>query len=354
MVSRRKHSSKNKKWIRPVAGVFILAAIIVFYFGYRKVYKPNVRVENEKGTSYLYIRTGSSFEQVLSSLMANKFLCDEKSFEWMAVKMNYPNKVKAGRYKIKNGMTNRQLLVMLRAGKQDPVNVVFNTIRFKQELASTIGEQLETDSSELLKLLNDDIYLEQFGFNKQTVPAMFIPNTYEMYWNTSADEFMKRMFREYNNFWNAKRLRLADNAGLSPVEVITLASIVNEETQKNDEKPIIAGVYMNRLKIGMPLQADPTIRFALGNFGIKRIYEKYFEIESPYNTYKNAGLPPGPICIPSISSINAVLNYQKHEYLYFCARGDFSGYHDFARTLSQHNQNAAKYRKALNRAGIRR
>jgi UPF0755 protein len=351
--ARRKNSSRKSIFGKLVIiGVILLG--IAALIGYKKLFKPNVKVEMEGGKTFLYIRTGSSFEQVLSSLNENQYLCDPKSFEWMALKMNYPNNVKPGKYKISNGMTNRELLNMLRAGRQVPVKVMFHNIRFKKELASSIGKQLEADSTELLKLLNDEIFLAKYNFNKQTIPAMFIPNTYEFYWNTSASEFVSRMNREYLNFWNSKRKRKAENLNLSLKEVSTLASIVEEETDRNSEMPAISGVYLNRLKKGMPLQADPTVKFAYGDFSIKRIYEKHINFDSPYNTYKNTGLPPGPICIPSITSIDAVLNTQKHEYLYFCAKEDFSGYHNFARTLSQHNQNAEKYRKALNRAGIRR
>jgi UPF0755 protein len=351
---KRKVARKKRGiWgITIVIGLLVIG--IVFFWGYRKIFKPNVHIENEGGTVYLYLHTGSTFEQVLSSLTANKYLCDVKSFEWMAVKMNYPTHIKPGRYKISDGMTNRQLLNKLRSGNQEPVKVIFNTLRFKHELASVVGKQIEADSMKMVQLLNDEIFLDKLGLNKQTVPAIFIPNTYEMYWNTSAEQFIKKMYKEYQRFWNEKRQKQCKSMGLSPVEVSILASIVEEETQKKSERPIIAGVYVNRLNKGMALQADPTVKFAWGDFSIKRIYEKYMQIDSPYNTYKYAGLPPGPICIPSISAIEAVLNYQRHEYIYFCAKDDFSGYHNFARTMEQHNQNALKYRRALSRAGIRR
>lgn len=354
--TKGKRKVAGKKWgiwgIAIVLGLLVIG--IVFFWGYRKIFKPNVHIENEAGAVFLYLHTGSTFEQVMSSLAENKYLCDVQSFEWMAVKMNYPTHIKPGRYKVSNGMTNRQLLNMLRAGNQEPVDVIFNTLRFKRELASVVGKQIEADSMKMVQLLNDEIFLDKLGFNKQTVPAIFIPNTYELYWNTSAEQFIQKMHKEYQDFWEGKRQKQCALIGLTPVEVSTLASIVEEESQKKDERSIIAGVYINRLKKGMALQADPTVRFAWGDFTIKRIYEKYIQIDSPYNTYKNVGLPPGPICIPSISSIEAVLYYQKHEYIYFCAKEDFSGYHNFARTIAQHNENAKKYRKALSRAGIRR
>lgn len=353
--SKRKVAPQKKKLFGVIGLVGLLVVGVLLWWGYLKVFKPNVRIENEEGKTYLYIHTGATFEQVLSSLTANKYLCDPKSFEWMAVKMNYPTHVKPGRYKISDGMTNRQLLNMLRAGNQEPVKVIFNSVRFKHELASVVGKQIEADSMEIIKLLNDEVFLEKLGgFNKETAQAMFIPNTYELYWNTSAEQFIRKMYGEYQKFWNEKRLKQAELAGMTPAQVSTLASIIEEESQKKSERPIIAGLYINRIKKGMLLQADPTVRFAWGDFTIKRIYEKYTLVDSPYNTYKYAGLPPGPICIPSISAIDAVLNYQKHEYIYFCAKEDFSGYHNFARTLEQHNQNAQKYRRALTKAGIRR
>ena len=352
--TKRKATSKKGKLFGKIVIALLVMAIIAAYFGYKKLYKPNVHVELQDGQSYLYIHTGSSFEQVVSSLTQNKYLCDTKSFEWMAVKMNYPSHIKAGKYLIKNDMTNRELITMLRAGRQIPVKVVLRNVRFKRNLASDVSKQIEADSSAILKLLNNDKFLDKFGFNPHTVPAMFIPNTYELYWNISAQDFIEKMQKEYKLFWNESRIKKCESLNLSRIEVSTLASIIEEESQKNDEKRTIAGVYINRLKRGMMLQADPTVRFACGDFSIKRILNKHLEKDSPYNTYKYVGLPPGPICIPSIASIDAVLNYNKHEFFYFCAKEDFSGYHNFARTLEQHNRNAQKYQKALSRAGIMR
>lgn len=353
--AKAKHTKASKKggWLVKLGLLGFLIVLIGAYIGYRKFYKPNVRVEQiGEDKKYLYIHTGATFEQVLSMLNACNCLCDMKSFEWMAVKMNYPNHIKPGKYLLKDGMTNRELLNMLKAGRQVPTRVIFHNVRFKTELASDVSKQIEADSLSLLRLLNNDVFLSKYGFNSRTVTAMFIPNTYELYWNTQPEAFLERMHKEYKKFWSDAKVQKAENMNLSPVEVATLASIIEEETQKNDEKRVMAGVYMNRLKKGMLLQADPTVRFAYGNFGIKRILDKYKDIDSPYNTYKYAGLPPGPICIPSISSVDAVLNYQKNEYLFFCAKEDFSGYHNYARTLEQHNVNASKYQKALNRLGI--
>jgi UPF0755 protein len=351
---RRKASSKKGNFLSKVVIALLIIVLIVAYLGYKKLYRANVRIENQEGQTYLYIHTGSSFEQVISSLTQHKYLCDVKSFEWMAMKMNYPSHVKPGRYLLKNDMSNRDLIAMLRSGKQVPVMVVVRNLRLKRNLSSEISRQIEADSSSIFRLLNSDAYLNKMGFNSRTVPALFIPNNYQFYWNTSAEEFIAHMQKEYKLFWNESRTKKCSELNLTRIDVAILASILDEETQKSDEKPTIAGLYINRLRKGMRLQSDPTVRFACGDFTIKRILNKHLDKDSPYNTYMYAGLPPGPICIPSITSLEAVLNYNKTDYLYMCAKEDFSGYHNFARTLEQHNVNAQKYRRALNSAGIMR
>jgi UPF0755 protein len=266
--------------------------------------------------------------------------------------MKYPDHIKTGHYILKEGMSNKQIIIKLRAKQQDPVKLVFNNIRIKEELAGHIAEQLETDSVSLLKLLNDSDYLKKFGFTTENVISMFIPNTYEVYWDITPEKFMERMNKEYKAFWTDKRKARLKEIRLSELQTITLASIVEKETNQNNEKPDVAGVYMNRLRDGWLLQADPTLVYALGDFSIKRVLNVYKSIDSPYNTYMYIGLPPGPICLPSISSIDAVLNYRQHNYMYFCAREDFSGYHNFAVTMNEHLLNAAKYQQALNQKGI--
>jgi UPF0755 protein len=275
-----------------------------------------------------------------------------ESFERLADLMKYPGHIKSGHYILKEGMSNLQIIKKLRARQQDPVNLVFNNIRIKQELAGNISKQIEADSVSLLKLINDSEYLKQFGFTPDNVISMFIPNTYEVYWDITAEKFMERMYKEYKAFWTEKRKARIAEMRLTELQAITLASIVEKESNKNDEKPDIAGVYLNRLRDGWLLQADPTLVYALGDFSIKRVLNVYKTIDSPYNTYKYFGLPPGPICLPSISSIDAVLNYRQHKYMYFCAREDFSGYHNFAVTMNEHLLNAAKYQKALDQKGI--
>jgi UPF0755 protein len=244
------------------------------------------------------------------------------------------------------------LVRLLRSGNQTPVKVTFNNVRTKEDLAEKITRNLEINENQFMKFVMDSVYIRKFGFEEETIISMFIPNTYEVWWNTSPENLFDRMYREYENFWTEARKEKARNLGLNQVEVSTLASIVQAETQKSDERARVAGVYMNRLRIRMPLQADPTLVFAIGDFSIKRVLNVHKEIESPYNTYKYAGLPPGPINLPEISALDAVLNYEDHQYLYFCAKDDFSGYHAFATNLTDHMNNARRYQNALNKAKI--
>ena len=231
--------------------------------------------------------------------------------------------------------------------------MVFNNIRTKEQFAGRISNQIETDSLSIINLLNNNSFLEKYELNSQNVMVMFIPNTYELYWNTSAEKLFERMNHEYKKFWNEERTDKAAAVGLTTVEISILASIVQSETNKKDEMARIAGTYINRLNKGMLLQADPTVVYALGDFTIKRLLSKHLEIDSPYNTYKYTGLPPGPITIPDATTIDKVLNYEKHDYLFFCAREDLSGYHAFAKTLAEHSANAKKYQKALDKMNIR-
>ena len=339
-------------------GLFLIVLILIaVLFGgrfYRYIKSPNVDLSNST-TSYIHIPNNTSFSELKEILKESGVIKDMVSFEWVAQKKEYTERVKGGRFKLKDGMSNNQLINLLRNSKnQEPVNITFNNIRKINKLASTISKKLMLDSVEFVQLMNDKEYISECGFTQQTIPALFIPNTYQMYWNTDSKAFVARMKREYDKFWTDENINKAKNEDLSPVEVAILASIVDEETQKIDEKPVVAGLYLNRLKKGMPLQADPTLKFALGDFSIKRLLNDDKEIESPYNTYKYKGLPPGPIRIPSIAGLNAVLNAKEHKYLYMCAKEDFSGYHNFAKTLTQHNVNAAKYRRELNRRGIKR
>ena len=325
---------------------FAIALIIVgirAYQLYQYIFSENVKHEY-----VLLIPENATYEQVTDSLKINDALLNYKAFKWVAKKKHYPSAVKPGRYVLKKGMNTNQVVNMLRGGLQQPVDVTFNNIHFKNELAGRVSQYIEADSLSIINLFSDKKKIADYGFTPETFKAMFIPNTYEFYWTTTADEFADRMHEEYERFWNDERREKAKEINLTPVEVTTLASIVQSETAKKDELRRIAGLYINRLKRGQLLQADPTVKFAVGDFSLKRILKKHLEIESPYNTYKYAGLPPGPINFPEISSIDAVLNYEKNNFIYMCAKPDFSGYHNFSSTLAQHNRNAIAYREALN------
>lgn len=338
-----------RKYIIPFAILIIIVTILIVSVIHKKIYKPNIINGN---SYYLYISTGSDFNDVIQILEKDSILKDISSFKWLAEKKNYPNHVYPGRYRLDSLMNNNDLIDKLRSGFQDPVKVVFNSIRTREQLAGKISKQIEPDSLTLIKLLYNDSLIAEYGLKQETFTCIFLPNTYEFWWNTSSEKFIDRMYKEHQKFWNDDRKRKAAILNLTPEEVTTLASIVDEETYYSAEMPRVAGVYINRLRRRMHLQADPTLKFALGDFSIKRVLNVHKQIDSPYNTYKRYGLPPGPISIPSISAIDAVLNYESHSYIYFCAKPDFSGYHNFAKTLSQHNVNARNYQRALNKERI--
>ncbi len=303
-------------------------------------------------TVYIYIDERKDFEDIVHQLKEKANLPSEKIFSILAKRMNYLSNIKTGCYAVKNGMTMMQLIRILRAGMQTPVNVTFNNIRTKADLASRLSQQLMADSISLISALNDPGKVEELGFDTSTVVCMFIPNTYEVYWDISIDKLLSRMKREYDAFWNDERKAKAQKIGLTPIEVSILASIVEEEATYPDEYPVIAGLYLNRLHRGMKLEADPTVKFAVGDFSLRRILFKHLEVDSPYNTYKYAGLPPGPIRIPSIEAIDAVLSPQQHGYLFMCAKEDLSGRHNFAATHTEHVRNAVRYQRALNERKI--
>ena len=350
--SKKKNGNRTSITVLIVLGILLIFAMAFGYWLYRSVMSPNVQTAGGKDVE-LFIPTGSDYNQVKTILADAQFIINEKSFDWVANKKELPDNIHPGRYIVKDGMSNNQLVNMLRGGLQSPVKVTFNNIRNVDMLAGRIASQIEADSASISNLLHNQEYINQLGFNSYTIPALFLPDTYEFYWNTDAEGFVVRMFQEYNKFWNEERKQQAQSKGLTPIQVSTLASIVNKETNMSDEMPRVAGVYINRLKNNWLLQADPTLIFAWNDYSIKRVLDRHKEIESPYNTYKYLGLPPGPICIPSLSAIKAVLNAENHHYFYFCAKEDFSGYHNFAKTLAEHNRNAAKYQQALNQRGIK-
>lgn len=350
----KEHIERNKKmkrWISGILGLLVLLSVIVFIRTYNAIMKPNTMITNDSEVS-LYIHSDDDFETIKNKLYSDSVIINRRSFEWLAKKLDYPKYIKSGHYVIKDGMNNNQLLNMLRSGNQIPIDFTFNNIRTIEQFAGKVDEQLELDSLSLLNELYKNSELKDMGFDKEKYAALFIPNTYELYWNISAEDFVEKMISEYKRFWNESRIKKAEDIKLSPIEVSILASIVDKETTKTSEMSRIAGVYLNRINKKWLLQADPTLIFALGDFEIKRVLDKHKEIESPYNTYKYVGLPPGPICIPSIAAIDAVLNAEKHKYFYFCAKDDLSGYHVFARNIKEHNANAEKYRRALNKKKI--
>lgn len=308
------------------------------------------RLDNQ----YLLIPTGATFGQVLDSLKINGFITDAPAFEWLAEKMNYKRaNLRAGRYEIQPGWSNRSLIQHLRAGKQAPVNVILNNERLPEEVAGQVARFLETDSLSLLRAFTDPATLQSIGYRPETLLSLFIPNTYQMFWNTDAGAFLKRMIKEHDAFWDKNNRREKARAlQLTPEQVYTLASIVERETNNAAEKPTIAGVYLNRLNVDMPLQADPTCVFATRDFEARRVTEFHTRFDSPYNTYLHKGLPPGPICMASITSLDAVLNADKHDYLYFCAKPDDSGTHVFAATYAAHLVNANRFQNWLRQRGL--
>ncbi|TRZ75676.1 MAG: endolytic transglycosylase MltG [Bacteroidetes bacterium] len=348
-ISEKKTSLRGLWYILFFLILFGLCGLGFHY--YQNFFQPNVTT-GDQPSAYIYIHTGADFPAIKNLLSAHHFIRDMKSFEWVAQKKKYDVRVRQGRYKICNGMNNNELVNLLRSGKQEPVRLILQNVRTPEELAGKIAAQVEGDSISILNLMHDPGYLREFGAGPVTVFTLFIPNTYEFLWNTTADQFIRRMYKERQKFWNDERLTMMSHEGLDIPGVITLASILEKETAKNTEKPVIAGVYLNRLRKGWPLQADPTLIFAWNDYTIKRVLSKHKEINSLYNTYKYTGLPPGPICLPSVSSIDAVLNYEKHAYMYFCAKDDLSGYHNFAVTLAEHNRNAERYQAALKRLNI--
>ncbi len=339
----------SKKTISLIAFLVLVISLCLF-FGYRLIFGLNLKTSGEKIT--LFLPEGSNYGQAMDTIKAHFQIPHPGAFEWIAERKNYSQNVKSGRYVIEKDQSYIGLIDLLRAGRQTPVNVTFNNIRYLSDLAGRIGGRIEADSAEIMQFLTDPGNYADDGFTYENIISVFLPNTYQLFWNTSAKELYTRMLREYRKFWNEERLAKAKGKNLDPLEVAILASIIDDEVVKPIEKPRIAGVYLNRLKRGIALQACPTIKFALNDFTITRVLTKHLVIDSPYNTYKHNGFPPGPIGCPTIEGIDAVLNAEKHDYLFFAAKADFSGYHNFSRTLSEHNRYAAEYQRELNKRRI--
>lgn len=343
-----------KKIISIVSIVVITGLIIYGFILIRQIFSENTKFAEKE--MFVHIPTDSNYEDVKKIIAP--FVANLDRFEMVANKMSYPENVKAGRFLLTKGMNSYELVKAMRYNV--PVKLAFNNQERLENFAGRVGSQIEADSLSLLTSFKDSIFMKENGFTEENVLAMFIPNTYEFYWNTSADKFRDKMIKEYRNFWNKERVAKAEQQGLTPVEATILASIVHKESVKKDERPRIAGVYLNRLRVGMPLQADPTVIYALkmkaNDFDqvIKRVFYNDLKMVSPYNTYMNIGLPPGPIAMPDITALEAVINPEKNDFIYFCASVDRFGYHEFAATLKEHNVNAKKYSDWINAQGVKR
>jgi UPF0755 protein len=331
--------------------LFVAGAAVVGGYLWRRIHAPIAAFD---GPRHLLVPSGADFAQVMDSMVMNGLLRDTAAFRWTAERKRYPARIRPGRYRIEPGMSVSDLVDRLRSGDQEAVRITFNNVRRMKDLAGKVGPRLECGERELLERLEDPAVAGRYGYSPETFISMFIPDTYEFWWNTTADGFLERMRTEHARYWNEARLEQARVLGLDPVQVTVLASIVQAETGKREDAPRIAGVYLNRLRIGMPLQADPTLKFALGAESIARVLDRDKLVDSPYNTYLHTGLPPGPINMPERSYLTAVLEPAQHDDLYFCARADLSGYSEFARTYEQHLVNARRYQRALDQRGIYR
>lgn len=343
------------KKIITISAVAIISVLLIYGFILiSKIFSSNTKFEEKE--VYVYVPTDANYADVKKILAP--YIKNFDNFELVAEKRDYPQNVKSGRFLLKKDMNNIDLVRAMRSNI--PVKLVFNNQERLENFAGRIGAEIEADSLSLLKAIKDSTFLAANGFNEENVFAMFIPNTYEVYWNTSAEKFRDKMIKEYHNFWTAERIEKAKKQGLTPVQATILASIVHKESVKKDERPRIAGVYLNRLRLEMPLQADPTVIYALklrdNNFDqvIKRVFYNDLVMRSPYNTYVNKGLPPGPIAMPDITALEAVLNPEKNDYIYFCASVDRFGYHEFTATLAEHNVNAKKYSDWIASQGVTR
>lgn len=335
----------------------LACVVVIIIVGYLYCFSS---LSKSSQTQYVYIDTDDNIDSVYNKVRPIAKAIPFQAFKTLTHHSGYAEHIRTGRYAIHPGDGALKTWRHLKNGLQEPVNLTIPSVRTMDKFASEVSKKLMLSDQELYQALTNEATCEKYGYDTATIACMFIPNTYDIYWNVSVDKFLERMKKESDKFWNFERTQKAKAMNLTPVQVITLASIVDEETANNAEKPMIAGMYYNRLMLrdakypeGMPLQADPTIKFAWKRFELRRIYNNLLYINSPYNTYKNPGLPPGPIRIPSVAGIDAVLNHVHHDYLYMCAKEDFSGTHNFARTYEEHLQNAAKYSKALNERGIK-
>ncbi|WP_291530267.1 endolytic transglycosylase MltG [Bacteroides sp. UBA939] len=303
-------------------------------------------------TTYIYIDRDDTADSIYNKVKKQGQPKSFAGFLWMSEWRDYGSNIHTGRYAIRPGENVYHVFSRMYRKYQEPTNLTIGSVRTLDKLARNIGQQLMIDSTEIITVMNNPLFQKEIGYNQETMLGLFIPETFQVYWDMSVDDLFTRIKKEHENFWNKERLAKAEAIGMTPEEICTLASIVEEETNNNQEKPMVAGLYINRLQTNMPLQADPTIKFAIQNFNLRRITNELLNVNSPYNTYLNTGLPPGPIRIPSPIGIDAVLNYTKHNYIYMCAKEDFSGTHNFASNYADHMKNARKYWKALNERKI--
>lgn len=350
MDQEKTSSKKYRKIILVIGAVVVLIVTLMAASFYRKYFTANVTGKQE----YLYIHTGANYNDVFKTIQDEEIVKDAGTFDEAAEGMRYKTRVKPGRYRLHEGMTNRRLINMLASGSQEAVELSFHNLRQKKDFAGFVAKKLETDSASVMRLLDSTEFLKKYGFDTTNVYTMFIPNTYQVYWNTSPEKFFRRMYVNYEKYWTPEHKQKAAALNLSPIKVSILASIVDAEALHDDEMPTVAGLYLNRLHKGMKLESDPTLIFALQDFTIKRVLNKDKEVISPYNTYTHTGLPPGPIMMPSVNALNSVLDYKKNDYLYMCAKADFSGYHAFATNMDDHLKNARLYREALDKRNIKR
>ncbi len=348
--------AKSKGIFGKIIGLMILAALAVGgYWAYENLFKNNVHLNGKKFT-YIYIKTGATFNDVLDELYSQNIIDDHESFEWMAKEMDLPEHINAGKYRIGAEMSNRSIVKMIVNAKQEKVKLFFNSqIRTKEQFTAYLSDKLEIEEAQLEDYCNNELILgDQYGLNSENFMCMVVPGSYEVNWTIPMDSLFSLLKKSYEDIWTKDRKNKAKAIGYSVPEVITLASIVQSESSIKSEQQKIAGVYINRLKKDMKLQADPTIVFANGTFDVQRVLSSDKDIDSPYNTYMYKGLPPGPICLVNPGTIDAVLNYTKHNYIFFCAKCDFSGYSVFTSDYTSHQKNAREYQNALNQRGIKR
>lgn len=349
MTATEKKPGGLRNFIIALVLIIIVSLIATGVFYYMRYFGPNVTGKQE----YLYIHTGATFNDVFADMNKEGILSDSVSFKDAATNMHYVHNVKPGRYRLHEGMSNRKLINLLKSGTQEPVSVAIKNFRLKEEFAGFMAKKLEPDSASIINLLDSADYVKKFGFTTQDVYTMVLPNTYQFKWNSSPHKIFSKLYSEYQKFWTPERKLKAAEIKLNPIKVTILASIVDAEALHDSEMPTIAGLYLNRMKKGMKLEADPTVIFALHDFSIHRVLRAQLETNSPYNTYMYTGLPPGPIMMPSLNAINAVLDYKHSDYIYMCAKPDFSGYTNFASTVAQHQINARAFQEALNKRNIK-